>query len=140
MAKRRTKKRKRKANDETLILERLREGTLTVCLSTAVVRSTLGSGRELVPFYGGRPEYEYWFVRVCKDDKRRAIAVARLVYIAGRYAETGVVEAIPAGQDVHHIDGDVNNNAYSNLRLEPNGIHQATHNANGYPETWDDDF
>jgi hypothetical protein len=132
MAKRK-KRRQRSPRNDQLIIDRLADGSLEVDLATGRVYSRWRKKRKLLRrFLGGREGSPYWFVRICHQDHRKAIAVARLVFIAGRWRDTGDLAAIEAGYEVHHVDVDPNNNAYDNLELKVAGVHQAEHNSGQY--------
>ncbi len=104
--------------DDSIFLTRIEADTLRVDLATGYVyvrRSTRGKWRRLRPFRGGKQHAPYWFVRVYKDNARKAIALHRLVWMAANG------RCVPEGFDVDHRDCDPDNNGIDNLRLRESG-------------------
>ena len=123
-----------KPGDDTLFLERLREGSLMVDLGTGDVFTkkshapgAFGHWHQMQP---AADKAGYLFIRCRHKGTRKAIAVNRLVYMA---ACGGL---IPEGFDIDHIDHNKTRNAFVNLRLR--GASENRADNNGYHE--DDEF
>jgi hypothetical protein len=110
--------------DEQELLELVLTGPYNVCIQTGVI--TNGGGLPLNPY----PNKEgHLFVRMYYNGKRKTSAVHRLVWRAA----TGCV--IPKEYEVHHIDGDVNNNRFNNLLC----LHRLDHRKLHSPNDTEDD-
>jgi hypothetical protein len=79
---------------DAMILERLRDGSLTVCLETGLAFSR---GKQLIDEYDKRGRYRFY--RIYCGRARKKIAVHRLVWMAGTMAE------IPPDHEIHHKHG-----------------------------------
>lgn len=86
----------RRGMTDQMILDRLRDGTLTIDAETAEVRSFYKKWTVLQQLKSHHGKDGYRFVRVCKMGRKKAIAVHRLQWMACHDC------LIPEGYDVHH--------------------------------------
>jgi hypothetical protein len=102
------------------ILDRLNAGTLVVSSSGGWVASVSDKGS--VCFLSIRVREKrgsrYRFVSVCSKGKKKAIAVHRLVWIAGHRS------LVPEGFDVHHKNS-MNGDCLDNLCLLESGLNRS---------------
>lgn len=93
-------------------------GELHVDLDTAKVTK---SGKQLRVRYNTGRQGSRAAVEICHDTGKRTIHLHRLVYLAGTQA------LIPDGFEVHHVDEDHLNNAFSNLVAVSEDDHKKLH-------------
>lgn len=100
----------RRRNKYGLILTWLGEGRYQVDIETGEVKNRKGHNLKTYFFNKDRRKRKYVRLRPAEDKKASIkISVHRLVWVAA----TG--SYIPEGWEVHHIDGNPRNNAFSNL-------------------------
>lgn len=120
------------SNREVLAL--FRDGTYRADLSTGVIYGR--SGKPLKTYLNGTPEGEglYSFIALynAETGKRKDIAVHRVVWMVGANA------VIPRNFEVHHEDGDTNNNTFDNLFCLHKRDHGKVH-GNWTAEEFDDE-
>ena len=106
------------------ILDRFAEGTLTVFPKTAAVWSynpTTKSWTQLRVIERESRGSTYRFVEICKDHKKKKIALHRLVWISFYR------QLVPEGYDVDHIEGKSIEfpDAIDNLQLLESGFNRS---------------
>jgi hypothetical protein len=113
------------------ILDRLNDRTLFVDHDGLFVISYSREKRELTVWERERKGTTYRFVSICHRNKKKKIAIHRLVWLSVHRT------LIPHGFDVDHIKGrNVENpDGIGNLRLLPSGINRSRNTAD-----YDDDF
>lgn len=99
------------------VLSLLRSGRYVVNLSTGEVMNRMGT--TVTPFYD---EYGRKFVRLYGLDKRKAIAVSRLLWMAATNSP------IPRNFEIHHRDEDPSNDCWDNLICLHKSDHLKMHN------------
>lgn len=102
------------------ILGLLHEGRYRVDLEAGVVLSR--HGKPLCVTRSGRTE-NYWYVRLYRVPHVIHAPVARVVWLAGNDYP------LPDGFEIHHLDEDPSNNAFSNLVALSERDHRKMHAA-----------
>jgi hypothetical protein len=96
-------------DEEVLVL--LETGVYKICPETAVL--TNGKGRVIAPWdFDG-----YLFVRLYSGGRCRSIHLGKLVWMSVTKC------VVPAGWEVHHVDGDTRNNHWENVEC----LHELDH-------------
>lgn len=88
------------------IMQLVRDGKYHVDLEAGLVFSD--RTRQEVFTYAGNEE-GYLFIRLYDQPKHRTLPVSQVVWIVGTQS------TIPKGWEVHHRDGNIKNNSFSNL-------------------------
>lgn len=109
--------------DDSLFLDRIKEGTLRVDVYKSMVESCLsGSGKgKWREIKQEESSDGYYLIRCYLNGKRRRTRVHRLVWIAN----SGLL--IPEGFDIHHKDHDRKNNSIDNLEMVESYSHRVGH-------------
>lgn len=101
------------------VLRLIKQRLIRVDTDKGVVYGVSGLPLKAWPY--GDP-VSYLAVKVCYQNKQKTIGLARLVWMA----KTKVL--IPFGFEIHHDDGDVNNNRWDNLYCFYHEDHKKLHN------------
>ena len=111
------------------ILALIGAGVYRIDLETGNIE---GPNRQSLATYTGNPE-GHQFVRLYWNQKRKTIAVQRLVWLAG------IGEPLPPKYEVHHINLDVQDNRFENLIAIHPVDHRKVHRQ-GYIDPGDTPF
>jgi len=109
--------RSRKGLTDEDILARLIEGTLSVDIVKAEVYS--GDRKLSVREADRGSRGRYRFVEICRNGKKKAIALHRIVWMAV------TKRLIPDDKDIDHIRGSVAGDGISNLRCIPSSMNRS---------------